>query len=134
MGFFAANAHLHALNDPAHCSPLEEATLALASSERRLAEAQLQITELEALLEEIPELFERKFQQRLQPVLERQERLLEENTELRSQIRQLAPVPGEVRLRFNPDADASGGVMLPALPSRTALRRAGLGGRGDRAA
>ena len=57
--------------------------LALASAERKLAEARLQIAELEALLDEIPEIFERKFEQRLQPVLERQELLLNDNAELR---------------------------------------------------
>ncbi len=103
--------------------------LALATAERKLAEARLQIAELEALLEEIPEIFERKFEQRLQPVLERQERLLDDNAELRQQIQLLAPVPGEVRLRFNPDAATQGGLALPPLPSRPPIRRMG---RADR--
>ena len=64
--------------------------LALASAERKLAEARLQIAELEALLEELPDIFERKFEQRLQPVLERQERLLNDNTDLCQQIQMLA--------------------------------------------
>ena len=98
--------------------------LALSSAEHKLAEARLQIAELEALLEEIPEIFERKFEQRLQPVLERQERLLDDNADLRQQIQLLAPVPGEVRLRFNPaTAQASGAPALPQLPSRLAMQR-----------
>jgi septal ring factor EnvC (AmiA/AmiB activator) len=109
---------------------------ALASAERKLAEARLQIAELEALLDEIPEIFERKFKQRLQPVLERQERLLDDNAELRHQIQLLAPVPGEVRLRFNPEAGrASNGLSLPQLPSRPSLQRMGRADRqGPRAA
>ena len=105
--------------------------LALANAERKLAEARLQIAELEALLEDLPEIFERKFEQRLQPVLERQERLQSDNTELRQQIQRLAPVPGEVRLRFNPEsaAGSAGGIDLPQLPSRGLLRRADRAGR-----
>jgi hypothetical protein len=98
--------------------------LALAIAERKLAEARLQIAELEALLEDIPEIFERKFEQRLQPVLERQERLLEDNADLRQQIQLLAPVPGEVRLRFNPGATSTTSrLALPQLPSRAPIRR-----------
>ena len=109
--------------------------LALATAERKLAEARLQIAELEALLEDIPEIFERKFEQRLQPVLERQERLLEDNTELLQQIQLLAPVPGEVRLRFNPGAQPSNRLALPPLPSRPPIRRLGRADRqGPRAA
>ena len=114
----------------------QQLKLALASAERKLAEALLQIAELEALLDEIPEIFERKFEQRLQPVLERQERLLDDNTDLRQQIQLLAPVPGEVRLRFNPEAGrASNSLSLPQLPSRPPIRRVGWADRqGPRAA
>lgn len=104
----------------------QQLQLALASAERKLAEARLQIAELESLLDEIPAIFERKFEQRLQPVLERQERLLDDNTELRQQIQLLAPRPGEVRLRFNPsDGQPSTDLLLPQLPSRPAIRRMG---------
>jgi hypothetical protein len=100
--------------------------LALSSAERKLAEARLHIAELEALLEELPDIFERKFKQRLQPVLERQERLLNDNADLQQQIQMLAPVPGEVRLRFNPGSmPASGAPALPQLPSRPAMPRVG---------
>ena len=100
--------------------------LALDSAERKLAEARLHIAALEALLEELPDIFERKFKQRLQPVLERQERLLNDNADLQQQIQMLAPVPGEVRLRFSPGAiQASGAPALPQLPSRPAVPRVG---------
>jgi len=106
--------------------------LALATAERKLAEARLQIAELEALLDEIPEIFERKFEQRLQPVLERQERLLEDNAELRQQIQHLAPGPGELRLRFNAQAGKPNhGLSLPQLPSRQTIRPMGRMDRRD---
>ena len=112
--------------------PEQSLQLALASAERQLAEARLQIAELEALLEDLPEIFERKFQQRLQPLLERQERLQDDNISLREQIQQLAPVPGEVRLRFTPPGHATGTQpMLPPLPNRPPWRRLHRGGGGD---
>ena len=124
-------------SDPSDPGPeLLRLQLALAGAERQLAEARLQIAELETLLEEIPEIFERKFEQRLQPVLERQERLLEDNSELRLQIQRLAPAPGEVRLRFNPEATpGSSSIDLPQLPERIGPRRADRANRrGPRAA
>ena len=103
--------------------------LALATAERQLAEARLQISELESLLEDLPEIFERKFGQRLQPVLERQEQLLADNRHLQQQIRRLAPAPGEVRLRFNPESASSGAVQLPQLPQPRAGQRQSWGER-----
>jgi hypothetical protein len=106
----------------------------LATAERQLAEARLQISELEALLEDLPEIFERKFSQRLQPVLERQEQLLADNRTLHQQIQRLAPAPGEVRLRFNPEAaaDATAGIQLPQLPQPGQGQRRGWGNRSGR--
>ena len=103
--------------------------LALATAERQLAEARLQISELESLLEDLPEIFERKFGQRLQPVLERQEQLLADNRHLQHQIRRLAPAPGEVRLRFNPESANGGAVQLPQLPQPRAGQRQSWGER-----
>ena len=54
----------------------------LRAVERELATALAEITSLNELLEDIPEIFERKFQQRLQP-------LLAENHALRHQVLQL---------------------------------------------
>lgn len=60
----------------------------------------LELEELQTLLEELPGIFERKFEQRLQPVLNQQQLLLAENERLRAQVERLLPQPGEVRLRF----------------------------------
>ena len=107
---------------------------ALATAERQLAEARLQISEMEALLEDLPEIFERKFSQRLQPVLERQEQLLADNRSLHQQIQRLAPAPGEVRLRFNPEAaaDPAAGIQLPQLPQPEQGQRRSWGNRSGR--
>ena len=51
---------------------------------KELENAQAELHSLQELLEEIPEIFERKFEQRLQP-------LLAENQALRQQLRQLKP-------------------------------------------
>ena len=63
------------------------------TSQAELARAQAQIADLEALLAELPDIFERKFQQRLQPLLERQAHLLEDNTRLRQELQRLGPAP-----------------------------------------
>jgi hypothetical protein len=57
--------------------------------QQELDEARAELAAMQALLEEIPQIFERKFQQRLQPILE-------DNANLRSQLQQLqgAPEPG----------------------------------------
>jgi len=73
------------------------------SSQAELARAQAQIADLEALLSELPEIFERKFQQRLEPLLERQQHLLEDNARLRQELHSLSPAPS-----------AGAGWLLPA--------------------
>jgi hypothetical protein len=101
-----------------------------------LDQALAHIAELEALLEDLPGIFERKFEQRLQPVLERQQRLLEENQQLHQEVLQLQPAPGEVRLRFNPEshAPAKPELLLPPVPRRAPLRFAALRRQDDAAA
>ena len=109
--------------------------VALATAERQLAEAKNQIAQLESLMEELPAIFERKFKQRLQPVMERQEQLLSDNRDLQQQLRRLAPAPGEVRLRFNPEAAATpqeAAIRLPQLPAQARQGRNPQGERGRR--
>ena len=124
-----------------------ELALALEATERRLNEARLQIAELEELLEELPVIFERKFQQRLQPVLERQQLLQANNADLQRQLRQLAAAPDDSRNPVPAESTAGNGneadpadradssdsagststgissLVLPQLPSRSAERR-----------
>ena len=61
-----------------------QASWELQALTKELETAQAELHSLHALLEEIPEIFERKFEQRLQP-------LLAENQALRQQLRQLKP-------------------------------------------
>ena len=57
--------------------------------QQELDAARAELAAMQELLEEIPQIFERKFQQRLQPILE-------DNAKLRHQVQQLqgAPEPG----------------------------------------
>ncbi len=93
--------------------------------EREQTNAQLQ--ELEALLEELPGIFERKFEQRLQPVLDHQQLLIAENERLRAQVERLMPQPGEVRLRFPERRPPIPRRALPLPPLLRVIR----GGRCD---
>ena len=74
----------------------------LRALERELATALAEITSLNELLEDIPEIFERKFQQRLQPILA-------ENQALRHQVLQLQASPTNYRAAelLPQDADAA---------------------------
>ncbi|MFZ4803461.1 MAG: hypothetical protein ACOYLI_02235 [Synechococcus lacustris] len=94
-------------------------------------QSQARLAELESLLEELPGIFERKFQQRLEPVLDRQQLLIDENERLRALVERLLPQPGEVRLRFpdrRPPQQALGGADQAPLPPLLRLIR---GGRPD---
>ena len=106
----------------------EQASAARLDLEREQTEARL--AELEALLEELPGIFERKFSQRLQPVLERQKLLIEENEHLRSQVERLMPQPGEVRLKF-PQASSDDTPPQTNEESLPPLLRLIRGGRAD---
>ena len=45
-----------------------------------------EVAEMERLLEDLPEIFERKFRERLQPLLDQQHHLLDETAGLRQQV------------------------------------------------
>lgn len=77
---------------------------------------------MEELLRNLPEIFERKFQQRLQPLLERQDHLLEENQHLRQQMLQLMATNVENR-QLPPASPATTpapaeALNLPTLPDK----------------
>ena len=68
----------------------------LEATQRELESARQQLADLQALLDELPGIFERKFEQRLQPFLERQRLLAEDNRALRERIQGLlAPAAAE---------------------------------------
>jgi len=87
---------------PAEAAPEAPNFRELRAVERELETALAEITSLNALLEDIPEIFERKFQQRLQP-------LLAENQALRHHLRQLQASPTNFK---------AAELLPPVKPSR----------------
>ena len=59
--------------------------------EQELAKTREELLAMQALLEDLPGLFEDKFQQRLQPMLDQQQRLLSDNANLSQHLLQLQP-------------------------------------------
>jgi hypothetical protein len=90
--------------------------------EMELAAARDEATALHEMLEDLPEIFERKFHQRLQSILEQQQHLLADNQALREQIYTLAP--GAPGVETRPSR-----LLLPAsqpnLPQRQKRRPLG---------
>jgi hypothetical protein len=62
--------------------------------QKELQAARDELEAMQALLSDLPEIFERKFQSRLEPILEQQHRLLEDNAALRQQLLQIQPQQG----------------------------------------
>ena len=60
----------HQAPEPQWTQPVEPADQSIVYL-RRIAELEQQVETYEALLDELPDLFERKFQQRLEPLIER---------------------------------------------------------------
>ena len=63
----------------------------LAAIQRQLADSRQQIGELEALIGELPGIYERKFEHQLQPLLEQERLLRQQNVLLRDQLHQALP-------------------------------------------
>ena len=105
--------------------------LRLAMTEQQLLDARQRLTDMEELLRDLPEIFERKFQQRLQPLLDRHDRLLEDNQQLRQQLRQFTATNAEMRQL--PPAEASAAdpadsdLQLTSLPDKPPKRWSFLG-------
>ncbi len=91
---------------------LEVATLRL---RRELAEVQEEVEALQEMLQELPSIFERKFQQRLRKVVDQQRLLEANNTSLRRRLLALAPGGEPEALPLRPH-----GLLPPSV--RTALK------------
>ena len=63
----------------------------LAAIQRQLADTRQQIGELEALIGELPGIYERKFEHQLQPLLEQERLLRQQNVLLRDQLHRALP-------------------------------------------
>lgn len=81
-----------------------------------------ELAELSQLVEELPAIFERKFRQRLEPILEEQQRLQADNSRLRQQLEALPGSGGQGRPLLLPALGAPGGAPVPRRQAR------GLGG------
>ena len=92
--------------------PLAAATRRL---ERELEEVQEEVAALQEMLEELPSIFERKFQGRLQHLLEHQKSLEGENRGLRKRLLAIAPGTVNDPLPLRPR-----GLLPPAI--RPALK------------
>jgi len=123
----ATNSGKQAAEDPANQSANQpsanwtagegEPSLALTTRrlERELAEVQEEVEALQEMLQELPTIFERKFRQGLNKVLDQQHRLEADNNLLRRKLLAIAPGIDLDSLPLRPH-----GLLPPAL--RTALK------------
>lgn len=70
---------------------LEATKAQLLTCQQDLDRARRQLADLEELIRDLPQIFERKFHQRLQPLLDQQQLLAQDNYALREQARRLLP-------------------------------------------
>ncbi len=89
---------------PAPPPPLSsgEDALRIRQLEQELAASRDEAEALHQMLEDLPEIFERKFRQRLQAVLEHQQHLLADNQALRDRLFALGPAAPVERPRLPP--------------------------------
>lgn len=104
-------------SSPPPLAPQGDAALKVATLRlrRELAEVQEEVGALQEMLEELPSIFERKFQQRLRKVVDQQRLLEADNSNLRRRLLALAPGVDPEALPLRPH-----GLLPPSL--RTALK------------
>ena len=99
------------MSDPAEGDQRE-----LEAIQRQLADTRQHIDELEALIGELPEIYERKFEQQLQPLLEQERLLRQQNLLLRDQLQRALPAAPSRRLLAPAPAAAAAPEQQPAVP------------------
>ena len=72
-------------------SPTDQPAPELAAARQELEQGLAQLAELDQLIVDLPGIFERKFAQRLQPLLERQRLLSDDNHALRERLQLALP-------------------------------------------
>jgi hypothetical protein len=87
-----------------------EEALRIRQLEQELAAARDESEALHQMLEDLPEIFERKFRQRLQAVLEHQQHLLADNQALRDRLFALGPATPVERPRLPPASEERWGL------------------------
>ena len=101
---------------------------ALAAARQELAERQEQLAALEQLIGDLPGIFERKFAERLQPLLERQRLLSDDNHALRERLQLvLPPAQGAGVAAEQGPAHAVGTGLEGGSPSPSPSSSLGLG-------
>jgi hypothetical protein len=120
---------LRVLHGPVGGEPGAPDAEALRRLELELSAARDEVQALHQMLEDLPEIFERKFRQRLQTVLDHQQHLLADNQALRERLYALAGAAGSSTAGGGKPAlppALSPGMEAPApLPARTLrIRRA----------
>lgn len=100
---------------------LQSAHLRLSRTQQELEVARRHQAELESLISELPEIFERKFKDRCEPILERQRLLSEENQSLRQTLQHALPGfnPAQRALMPAPTPEATSGPPPPLSPPAT---------------
>ena len=93
--------HQHQAPEPQWIASVSDVTAQEVNTlQRRISELEEQVRAYETLLDDLPDLFERKFQQRLEPLLERYRVLASESSELRAGQPPLVPAETTNILRF----------------------------------
>ena len=95
---------------PQPLSSSGEEALRIRQLEQELAAARDESEALHQMLEDLPEIFERKFRQRLQAVLEHQQHLLADNQTLRDRLFALGPAAPVERPRLPPASEERWGL------------------------
>ena len=101
---------------PMDADPPSPAGSDLEVQRQLLAETRSRIAAMEALLEELPALFEARFRERLAPLLDQQHQLLSDNAALRQQLNQLQGSRPGRHLRALASLARMDAVPLDAVP------------------
>jgi hypothetical protein len=100
------------------------------SLQRELAACREELASMRSLLDDLPQMFESKFEARLQPLLEQKQRLQAGNQGLRDQLSQLQPGAGPMAGQLMPAAGPPSTPTSRRQAWRRGLRHAfGLGDR-----
>ncbi|MFM7733663.1 MAG: hypothetical protein ACKO6F_09465 [Cyanobium sp.] len=100
---------------PVPAAPPAESALVLADRQRmemELESSRAEVAALHEMLEDLPEIFERKFRQRVQGLVEEQKRLMNDNQLLRDRLYVLTPATPTAALSLRGDSE----IRLPGLP------------------
>lgn len=96
---------------------LKTVHLRLSRTQQDLEVTRRQKSELETLVSELPEIFERKFKERCAPILERQRLLIEENQWLRQTLQHVLPGFNPQQRALMPGPDATPAPAPPPAPT-----------------